>query len=229
MKNTKFHFLFWIIPLLILIPLLLMYFSGVKWAQELVCPSINWELGLVENLQVVVLLMILVICIIGIIRKNNKIEKGLFFFLSIFTLFVLLEEIDYGAHFLRALKGHSDTVFVQLTGNANIHNQGNNARLFKRSIYPFMLILFIIMPLYAHKLKNPLLKYIIPNRWFVITAIITIFSYAIPRLLVDFGILKDGGFGVNIGEFSEIMIYYIFFLYLYEMIFEKTLSFKSLT
>jgi hypothetical protein len=54
------------------------------------------------------------------------------------------------------------------------------------------------------------------------TAIITIFSYLVPRLLVDLNILKDGGFGVNIGEFSEIMIYYIFFLYLYEIIFRKT-------
>jgi hypothetical protein len=61
----------------------------------------------------------------------------------------------------------------------------------------------------------------------VVTAIITIFSYAVPRLLVDFNILEDGGFGVNIGEFSEIMVYYIFFLYLYEVIFEKELQLNS--
>lgn len=212
---------YWIIPLLILIPLLIMYFSGVKWAQELVCPSVNWELGIVENMQILLLLMTLILNIIAIFKKEHKIEKVIFSFLSLFTLFVLLEEIDYGAHFLRYFKGHSDTFFVEVTGKANVHNLGNNAKLFKRSIYPVMLVLFIITPLYAHKFKNQIVRYLIPSRWFVITAIITVFSYAVPRLLVDWNILEDGGFGVNIGEFSEIMVYYIFFLYLYEVIFEK--------
>lgn len=219
--RPKYQLRYWIIPLLVLIPLLIMYFSEVKWAQELVCPSVNWELGIVENIQILLLLMILTVSIIATFRKKNKIEKVIFSFLSLFTLFVLLEEIDYGAHFLRYFKGHSDTFFVEVTGKANVHNLGNNARLFKRSIYPLMLILFIITPLCAHKFKNPIARYLIPSKWFVVTAIITVFSYAVPRLLVDWNIFEDGGFGVNIGEFSEIMVYYIFFLYLYEVIFEK--------
>lgn len=215
---------YWIIPLLILIPLLIMYFSGVRWEQELVCPSVDWELGIVENIQILLLLMILTVNFIAIFRKKHKIEKVIFSFLTLFTLFVLLEEIDYGAHFLRYFKGHSDTIFVEVTGKTNVHNLGNNAKLFKRSIYPFMLILFIITPIFAHKFKNPIVRYLIPSKWFVVTAIITVFSYAVPRLLVDLNILEDGGFGVNIGEFSEIMVYYIFFLYLYEVIFEKEIQ-----
>lgn len=148
----------------------------------------------------------------------------MYFFLSFFTLFVILEEIDYGGHYLHYLKGHSDTFFVEKTGKANIHNLGNNARIFKRSIYPLMLVLFIITPLYIQKFNNPVLRYLIPGKRFIVTAIITIFSYTVPRLLVDLNILNDGGFGVNIGEFSELMIYYIFFLYLYEQIFEKELK-----
>jgi hypothetical protein len=225
--KTGLHLRYWIIPLLILVPLLVMYFSGVHWAQELVCPSVNWELGIVENMQILLLIMILVINVMAIFRKKNKIEKIAFSVLSIFTLFVLLEEIDYGGHFLRYFKGTADTFFVEMTGKANVHNLGNNAKIFKRSIYPLMLVLFIITPLYIHKFKNPFLKYLIPGKWFVITAFITILSYAVPRLLVDFNILADGGFGVNIGEFSEIMIYYIFFLYLYELIFEKSYSIQK--
>lgn len=224
-NKTSYHLGYWIIPFLILIPLLVMYFSGVKWAQELVCPSVNWELGIVENLQI--LLLILIICVMAIFRKKNRIKKIIFSLLSIFALFVLLEEIDYGAHFLRYFKGHSDTFFVNMTGDVNIHNLGNNARIFKRSIYPLMLVLFIITPLYVHKFENPVIKYLIPNKWFVVTAIITIFSYVLPRLLVDLNILEDGGFGVNIGEFSEIMVYYIFFLYLHEVILEKELLLNS--
>lgn len=228
-NRRKQHLMYWIIPLVVLIPLLSMYFSGVKWAQEIIAPSINWELGLVENLQAALLLMILCITIIAIFRKTNKIEKVLFFFLSIFTLFVLLEEIDYGGHYLRFFRGDADTFFVQMTGSTNIHNQGNNARIFKRSIYPLMLILFIIVPLFRHKLKNPILKYVSPNKWFIITAVITIFSYIIPRFLVDFNILEDGGFGVNIGEFSEIMIYYLFYLFLHEIVFKKKLELTGIT
>lgn len=223
MKNL--HLRFWIIPLLLLVPLLAMYFSGVKWMQELVCPSINWEFGIVENIQNLLLLMILTINIIAIIKKEKQIEKIVFILLSLFTLFVFLEEIDYGAHFLRYFQGHSDTMFHELTGKANIHNMGNNAKIFKRSIYPLMLGLFIISPLIINKFKNPIFRYLIPHSWFVITAFITILSYIVPRLLVDLNILEDGGFGVNIGEFSEMMIYYIFFLYLYEVIFEKKLQY----
>lgn len=222
-KQAVNNLKYWIIPLLVLVPLMIMYFSNVKWAQELVCPSVNWELGIVENLQILLLIMMLIISVIAVFRKKNAIEKVLFSFLSVFALFVLLEEIDYGAHFLRYFKGRSDTFFVDMTGKANVHNLGNNARIFKRSIYPLMLLLFIITPIYVHKFKNPVFKYLIPNKWFVVTAVITILSYAVPRLLVDFNILEDGGFGVNIGEFSEIMVYYIFFLYLFEIIFEKDL------
>ncbi len=222
-KQAVNNLKYWIIPLLVLVPLMIMYFSNVKWAQELVCPSVNWELGIVENLQILLLIMMLIISVIAVFRKKNTIEKVLFSFLSVFALFVLLEEIDYGAHFLRYFKGRSDTFFVDMTGKANVHNLGNNARIFKRSIYPLMLLLFIITPIYVHKFKNPVFKYLIPNKWFVVTAVITILSYAVPRLLVDFNILEDGGFGVNIGEFSEIMVYYIFFLYLFEIIFEKDL------
>lgn len=221
--KTGIHLRFWIIPLAVLIPLLIMYFSGVVWAQEIVCPSIDREFGVAENLQIVLLLMILVVNIIATARKKDRIEKVIFTLLAFFTLFVLLEEIDYGAHFLSYFKGNSDTFFLELTGKTNVHNLGNNAKIFKRSIYPLMLVLFIISPFYVQKFKNPVIKYLIPSKWFLITAIITIFSYVVPRLIVELNILEDGGFGINIGEFSEIMIYYIFFLYLYEIIFKKDL------
>ena len=85
-------------------------------------------------------------------------------------------------------------------------------------------LIFVLAPFVIHKIKNPILRYLTPSKWFVITAIITVFSYVVPRLLVDLNIFEDGGFGWNIGEFSEIMVYYIFFLYLYEIIFEKNLN-----
>ena len=89
-----------------------------------------------------------------------------------------------------------------------------------------MAIIFIAAPLIRNKIKNPVLLYLIPHKGIILTAIITILSYVVPRLLVDLNILEDGGMRAwgNIGEFSEILVYYIFFLYLYEIIFEKSLK-----
>ena len=219
--KLNLHLKYWALPLMVLIILMGMYFSGIRWAQELICPSVNWELGIVENMQLALLLMMFLISIIGIKRKKHKIEKLVFIFLSIFTLFVFLEEIDYGAHFRAYFTNDSHTLFNDLTGRTNLHNVGNNAKLFKRSIYPFMGIFFLTAPLFINRIKSPILRYLIPNKWIITTAILTIFSYLIPRILVDFNIFEDGGFGVNIGEFSEIMVYYIFFLYLHEIIYKK--------
>lgn len=217
-KKTAYIYL----PAMVITVFIVMYFSGIKWVQEIICPSVDWELGLVENLQLVLLLMIFGVSVIAIFRKDYKLEKVAFLLLALFTLFVFLEEMDYGNHFLKYFEGKEDTIFSDLTGHANIHNEGNNAKLFKRSIYPLMGILFILAPLVKGKINNRFLAYLIPDRYIIATAVITILSYLVPRLLVDFNVLKDGGFGVNIGEFSEIMIYYIFFLYLYEIIFKKT-------
>jgi len=219
-KNLQLRY--WIIPLLTLMVLTGMYFSGVEWAQEIICPTVDWELGLVENMQIALLLLIFMISVIAVIKKKLKIERIAFLLLSVFSLFVFLEEIDYGNHFLMYFKGKDNTIFSDLTGKLNVHNMGNNAKLFKRSIYPLMGILFIVAPLVRDRISNTLLRYLLPRKWIITTALLTAFSYLIPRLLVDHNILKDGGFGINIGEFSEILIYYIFFIYLYEIIFEKS-------
>ncbi len=219
--KLNLHLRYWILPLLVLAVLIGMYFSGIRWMQEIICPSVDWELGLVENIQLALLFMIFIVSVIAVGKKKFKIEKIAFLLLSVFSLFIFLEEIDYGNHFLKYFKGQDNTVFSDLTGKLNVHNMGNNAKLFKRSVYPIMGILFIVSPLVRDKLSSPLLKYLIPSKWIITTAILSIFSYLIPWMLVEFNILKDGGFGINIGEFSEIMVYYIFFLYLYEIIFEK--------
>ncbi|WP_430814658.1 hypothetical protein [Carboxylicivirga sp. RSCT41] len=222
----KKHFLYWILPLAVLIPLITMYFSGVKWAMELVCPTVNWELGIVENLQLFVLLLIFIDSLRGFRYKEPMIEKLALGFLSLFTLFIFLEEIDYGLHYVQYFTGESNTLFRDLTGAKNLHNLGNNARLFKRPFYPLMALLFIIGPLVVDRIKNEYIRFFIPSKIIIVTAIITIFSYLVPRLLVDWQIFPDGGFKKNIGEFSELMMYYIFFLYLKELIFERGPLFK---
>jgi hypothetical protein len=226
---VKDHLKYWILPVVVLTIFMAMYFSGLKWAQKIICPTADRELGIVENIQLLFILLITIVSVAGVFRKKTPIEKLLFAFLALFSLFVFLEETDYGFHFLKYFRGNGNTFFIDLTGEIDIHDIGNNAKIFKRSIYPLMGLLFIVGPLFADRIKNKYLIYFIPNKWFISTAIVSIFSYLVPRFLVDFNIFKDGGFGVNIGEFSEMMIYYIFFLYMVELIYKKDLHIKQVS
>jgi hypothetical protein len=205
----------------VLLPLLVFYFIGLDWATNIVAPRGSWEVGPIENIQLILLLGIFVLSIIGLIRKKLVLEKVIFLFIGLLSLFVFFEELDYGYHYLVFFEQDGTTPFKEVFGTKNFHNRGNNARLFKRPIYPFMFLLFMVGPYYREKIKNQTLKYLIPAKPIIITAILTLVSYVAPRLLVDFNILEDGGMGVNIGEFSEIMVYYLFFLYLYEIIYER--------
>jgi hypothetical protein len=171
-KNLQLRY--WIIPFLTLIVLIGMYFSGVKWAQEIICPTVDWELGIVENIQLALLLLIFIVAVIAVKKKKLKIERFAFLVLSVFSLFVFLEEIDYGNHFLMYFKGQDNTVFSDLTGKLNVHNMGNNAKLFKRSVYPLMGILFMVAPLVRDRISNPLLRYLLPCKWIITTAIYTL-------------------------------------------------------
>jgi hypothetical protein len=91
-----------------------------------------------------------------------------------------------------------------------------------------MIVLFIIMPYVREKLKHPILQYITPKKLIIGTAFITLFSDLIPRFIVIWGLRPDAGLGVNIGEFSEVMVYYTFALYVYEIVFEKTFDWSIL-
>lgn len=213
--------IYWLGPAVILGILMIFYFSQIPFLVEIVCPAINWEFGILENIQLVILALIFGISIKGLLSKKILLEKVGFGLLALFTVFVFLEEIDYGAHHMKYFFGTDETFFKQLTGERNIHNQNDAAKWYKRPVYPIMGILFIMLPLFRDRIKNPFLNYITPNKAIIATAILSIAVDVVPRLLIKAG-LKDGGLGTNIGEFSEVMVYYIFFLYLREIVYQKT-------
>jgi len=90
-----------------------------------------------------------------------------------------------------------------------------------------MLLIFVIAPFLKSKIENPYIQYLIPKPRIVIVALLAIVADLVPRLIVTLGILEDGGLGVNIGEFSEIMVYYIFLIYLIQLIFENQLHIEK--
>jgi hypothetical protein len=221
------RFYYWYLPLIVLIPSILMYFSGVHWMVEIICPSANREYGVIENLQLLAILYMAVISAMAVKKKTLILEKVGFALLSVFALLVLLEEMDWGAHFLEAITGERRTIFSEVTGVTNIHNQDDNAKWFKRPVYLIMAALFVIFPLNRDKFQNPFLQYLTPKKAIVGTVIIAVLSDLIPRFTVLFNIRPDAGLGTNIGEFSEVMVYYTFALYVHEIVFEKSLALQG--
>ena len=230
MSNALFdtrsgRFYYWTLPVIVLVPQIIMYFSGVRWAVEIVCPSINREFGTIENLQLITLLFMAGTSFWAAAKKQNTLERIGFALLGVFSVLVFFEEMDWGAHYAELWYGNKSTVFSDIVGQTNIHNQGDNAKWFKRPVYLIMAALFIFLPYFKEKLGHPIFQYLTPKKLIVGTVIIALLSDLIPRFIVKWGILPDAGLGVNIGEFSEIMVYYTFALYVFEIATEKTLTF----
>ena len=223
MMSNKEHTYYWIIPTVLLSILMVFYFSGIPALVEFVCPKENWEWGILENIQLGIIAFMFILSVYAFFNKKVRIQKLGFGFIVFFAIFVFLEEIDYGAHFAQLIGGEEEIILKEYIPH-NIHNLGNNAKLFKRSVYLIMLLIFVIAPFLKSKIENPYIRYLIPKPRIVIVALLAIVVDLVPRLIVTLGILKDGGLGVNIGEFSEIMVYYIFLIYLIQLIFENQLQ-----
>ena len=198
------------------------FFSGIPSLVEIANPKMNREWGLVEHTQLGFIAIIIAISAYASFTKKPSIQKWGFGLVSAFAVFVFLEEIDYGAHIAEYLTGVSQSQLEEITGVYNIHHYGpNTAKIFKRSVYGLMLIIFIIAPILKGKFQNSVISYLIAEPKIIIIAVLTILCEMIARLLVPLNNLKLEDLTLNIGEFSEIMIYYIFLMYLIQLIFEK--------
>ena len=219
--SIKEHLWYWIIPTAVLGTLMIFYFSGIPALVEFVCPTTNWEWGILENMQLAIILGILGLSLHGFRKQEIPILKWGFGFLTIFTIWVFLEEIDYGAHFRQLFTGVEESYLRDLTGVKNLHNLNGSAKYYKRSVYVIMALGFVIAPFIKNKVSDPLISYLIPKPKILIVAILSIVADLVPRLLVNLNIFEDGGLGTNIGEFSEVVVYQIFLIYLYQLLFEN--------
>ena len=68
--SLNFHLRYWLIPSLVLLPLLFFYFVGLEWATNIVAPKGSWEVGPIENIQLILLLGIFVLAAFWRIRTG---------------------------------------------------------------------------------------------------------------------------------------------------------------
>jgi hypothetical protein len=218
---------FLLLPLVINLALLVMYFSGNYWAQQVIAPTVNWlpensqrEFGLIEILQLLLLLKLVLIFIGYLITSQQwQIRAVCLVVIGGFS-FILLEEIDYGIHFYE-IATHSDSGLEV----RNWHNLGTGQgnRIFKSILDLVIFLWFFLLPLITPSMRAKPFSNFVPSRWFSVAVLI---GFCVSRLAHQ---LEDLGFDVingvhgnlhkNISEFRELNTYYL--LALYALTFKK--------
>ena len=223
--SSKENFWYWIFPYLLLIILMIFYFLGTPFLVELVVPGSNREYGLLENIQLVLILGVIILSFYVVFTNHALLQKLGFGLLALLAIFIFLEEIDYGDHFIKYFAdGDQRSFYFERFGEVNVHNQEGDILVYmRRTPYVIIVILFTIFPFINKKYFHPILSYLIPKPRMALMIVLFLFAYFSPRLLIDYHIFDVGslGLGDNIGEFTEMIVYYIFFIYVYHLVFDK--------
>ena len=213
------------IPLGVSLVLLWMYFSGIEVLQHIVLPqfernygSSERELGLLENLQNVVLLVMLVICFMGMRRQPGMRWKVALTGLASFTLLVLLEEIDYGLHYYEFVMGIE---FEDAATTRNLHNVGGRTNKIKQLVDLGMAIFFVVLPFALRHRKHPLIRHFLADRYSVLTLVCAVSISRLAHYLNDMGMSLNGIDNTNTSEFRELVTYYLCMLYYWEVIVKR--------
>ena len=246
-----------VLPALLSGGLVVLYFFGGLTAQRIVSPKLPplsldaWrELGLLENLQNVLILGMVIVTGMAAYRRRFRMERIVFAILCLFSIFILLEEIDYGTHFKAYLS--FDGTFPWFTpvdqwpeGLAaqidyfakpfNIHNQGDLTDIIKTMVEVLMGALFVAAPFVLPRMKNAWLRYIAPDPYAVLTIAVMVILSAWTHHLGEAEeaaldaaraagntAFERGSINNNLSEFREISIYYLFLVYLIEIVFRRT-------
>lgn len=219
--------LYFAVPLVISLTLIGMYFSGVQGLQQIVAPAIknmnpdsSRELGLLENLQNIELIVIAAMAFWAVKIKPARWEKVAFGFIGLAVLFLLMEEIDYGLHYIEYARGVTwqDSVEVR-----NLHNQGKNTTQILKQLNDIAtILLFLVFPLVFWKSKNALIQYVRPSVWSIATLAAMLIVRTVAHELRDAGVGTIGSISRgNISEFRELVTYYLGILYVHELVFAR--------
>jgi len=205
-----------------------MYFSGNPLLQNIVAPTLRnvplfsaREFGALEMLQNFLLLCICFYSIRGFIVANRFPVKLVTFLLLLASVFTLLEEIDYGAHFIEYLTGEYGSL-AQQDWNRNWHNKAGsdgvqNVSYIKLAANIGLLAGFVIGPLLLSNNRNPLLRLLVPSKWMISTVILIVALSLLAKWLdgAGYSIINGvhGNLDKNISEFRELNMYYLLLLY----------------
>jgi len=194
--------LYVILPLVLVGGLVLLYHSS--W-RGLVAPDGNKELGLLENPQNVALLGVLGVAIAGVRRKEARWERILLLVVAGGTLFMLLEETDYGFQWVG-------------TRPVNVHQVGLIETSLEHTARFGGLVFFGGFAILFAESRRPLLRYLAPDRWAVATILLVTACWEVAIRLPE----TEGSLAGHELEYAELGVYYLVLLYTSDMVFRRT-------
>ncbi len=213
-----------IIPCIINLVMVGMYFSTVPALQFIMAPDLGpsvldrQEWGLLANLQNIYLLVMAGIGIVAIFKKNFPLEKLAGVVLAAFAFFVFLEEIDYGLHWIDYI---NDTPAEEIrTEQRNWHNEGERTSIMKDVVTAGTVLIFVLGPLLLRKRKEPVVKYLLPETTYIYTFIGIVLISRLAHYLNDQG-MGPPGLTKNVGEFRELGMYYMYMLWTWCIVFRR--------
>jgi hypothetical protein len=222
--NLREHLIYWIAPILICWLLAFMYFAGTPWMQAVVAHPYNRELGLLEHLENAFLLIIIILVIVLLRRAKGTMLTTFFILCLGGFVFLFLEEIDYGFHYINYYKGirpGEDTIV------RNLHNR-EKGTISKMMWVCYAAILFIMVLPHIYKDRlAPWVRTLVPSLRLQFTILAIPLVSKFPFYLDSLDFTPNGALHRNLSEFEEIMIYYIFFLYFYELTIKKKYEVRS--
>lgn len=209
--NWRTHLIFWVAPAAIIGVLIAMYFSDIRWLMTIVAPEVNRELGLLEGLQNLVLLVILGMTAMRAYDSDTPIERGVFLVFVAGTLFMLLEELDYGTHYWWALQGWD----MEARPTVSLHNIEGDRYLdfYKKGGDMVMTLWFVLFPWVARNVRNVWVQFLRPRPMFGLAFIVAVLLSDVAHYFSDHYPPEPHYLDATIGEFRELFTYYIWLLY----------------
>jgi len=217
-----------VLPGVVSLALMAMYFSGNAYLQNIVAPSMDSmplfsarEFGALELLQDFFLLCIIFYSVRSFMAARDAWIKLVALLLILISVFTFLEEIDYGAHFIEYFTGEHGSL-AQENWDRNWHNKTNangvqNVSYVKLAANIALLSGFVLAPLLLSSVRNPTIRLLVPSRWMIATVVLIVLLGLLAHYLDDAGHSmiggKPGNLYKNISEFRELNMYYLFLLY----------------
>ncbi|THU38149.1 hypothetical protein FAM09_15815 [Niastella caeni] len=188
------------------------YFQGPHWLQELSASSYNREFGLVENTQNAILLCTIYMAFRLLIIPHSKWLRIVHLLIFFTAVFVLLEEIDYGHHYLNYL---NDADAGQRSINHNIHNLPDVNNQIRLVFYILIAIFVIILPYFSSSGLPSWLVHFVADIRLQLTVLAFLIISQVAGIFYALSHHTNRALEGNISEFEELPLYYLLWLYVY--------------
>ena len=231
-------------PAALMLAMIALFFSGVPAFAAMVAPPGNRELGLLEHLQLAALGTVIALAVRAARHEGSRPARRVWAVVAAGAAFVFLEETDYGLHYYELMVSlATGAPPVTAPGVRNVHNLGENTNRMKLVADGVLGVLFLVVPFAptwwrvsgsrwaadrrrsvlesSRKLVGTLLlapdSPLRPSRWYAATIGVMVVTAQIPHALFRAG-HGPGWLTSNLSEFREVLIYYVFALYTYDVL-----------